>query len=226
MTDSMKETKLLFRVRRAARPRRGAAHALQPHLGGRHHGGRLDGRGLENWFGQQAIEYVDQPLGDASEKVRADLQESREALQQGPPDYVGAEGAIGRAIADFQPLVIGGLISVGDGIRLQHALDQAQLDIMARTLASLGGAGVGYPGAWVDIEQTIATSDPLVAAEPLIRPTRSSSARSSPVPAVPSTGRRSTSRRAATTCARCRTAAASSSWSSSTARARSSSPTT
>jgi hypothetical protein len=168
MTESMKETRLLFRVRRAldqaeealSRCTRISVVAMTE-----------DGWtlvGLENWFGQKAQQNADTNVGEEAEEVRAQLEEARRALQQLPPDFDASDAFLDRALEEFEEMVDAGMISIGDAMRLRDALDTIQGNVRARSVLGLGGNGSGYPGAWADFESVLGIGDPLVAAEPLV----------------------------------------------------------
>jgi hypothetical protein len=168
MTESMAETRLLYRVRRAldhaeeqlSRVSRVSIVALTEN------GWTL--AGIENWFEQQAVFNAGTPLGDGAAEIFDDLTDTRDKLVQGPADYVGAESKLDRAIAGLDELVGGGLVSVADGIELREALDTLRNQVRARSVTSIGGLGTGIANAWLEIEEIIASAKSLVAAEPLV----------------------------------------------------------
>jgi len=167
MTESMKETQLLFRVRRAldqveeelSRCTRISVVAMTE-----------DGwtlAGLENWFAQQALQHEGQPLGEEADEVRSQLREGRRALEEAIPAFPRAENHLGRAIEEFDEIVDASLLGAGAAARLEDALDAVQASVRMRSLALLNGGGTGYLDAWRELEATIASGDALVPAEPL-----------------------------------------------------------
>ena len=167
MTGSMSETKLLFRVRRVLDQ---AEEALSRCSSVSLVALTEDGwtlAGLENWFEQKAVMNEGQPIGDAAAQVLEDLKASRNSLLSAA-DFEQAELELVSAMAGFEQMVLDGYISPADALRLREAMTLIRLDILASSLARLGGAGNGIPDAWQDIEQAILDFDTMLPVEPVV----------------------------------------------------------